>query len=235
MTTPATHMYDYQSVITDPDRYDKKLLEWKKITAGKPFLSPELCANANPYQSPCYRLALSMGQLYHKNLVLADAAAICYCWTLLNVAEPSYGWTRTLCVPDPSQGFIPVASSHQLRVFGAFSRRIREGMTRLHAASSNGDLLTSAFSDDAGRQTIVMLNRATRQAVVRINWPGANLPRHGNRRPLLAQHRVTCSDARRRWPRTAYSSSGRGRHVDQCSRGLACPTGSHWRTNSLVQ
>ncbi|MBN2023580.1 MAG: hypothetical protein JW809_12415 [Pirellulales bacterium] len=167
----ATHLYDFQNCLGDPDRFDAPLLRWRELSEGKPFLSTELCVNSQEYQWRSYRLALSMGQLYHKNLVLADAAAICYCWTLLNVAEPSYGWTRTLFVPDAEHGFVPKASSHQLRVFGAFSRRIREGMVRVEARSGDPDVLVCAFAGADGRRTVVALNRSTGPRSVTVNWP----------------------------------------------------------------
>jgi O-glycosyl hydrolase len=169
----ASHQYDYQACFTDPDRFDAKLIEWKKLADGKPFLSTELCVNSRDYQWKSYRLAFSMGQLYYKNLVLTDAAAICYCWTLLNVVQPSYGWTRTLAVPDPSQGFVPKASSHQLRVFGAFSRRVREGMIRVEAQSNDPDLLVSAFTGADGKKTVILANRSTAPRTVRLAWPDA--------------------------------------------------------------
>jgi len=171
----ATHMYDYQNFFTNPDGYDERLAKWKQLTGDKEFLSTELCINRDQYQWPSYRVALSMGQLYHKNLVLTDAAAICYCWTLLNVVEPSYGWTRSLCVPDKSNGFVPVASSNQLRVFGSYSRRIREGLVRVDAKTDASDLLVSAFAGEDSRGTVVLLNRSTRQREVRIVWPGTRL------------------------------------------------------------
>ncbi len=172
MDYSATHMYDYQRFFADPDGFDARLAQWKQLTADKPFLSTELCINDNRFQWPTYRVALTMGQLYHKNLVLTDAVAICYCWTLLNVVQPSYGWTRTLCVPDREHGFVPVASSHQLRVFGAYSRRIREGMVRVEAQSSNRDLLACAFQAGDNSGTVVLLNRSTRPQRVTIQWPG---------------------------------------------------------------
>jgi O-glycosyl hydrolase len=167
----ATHMYDYQGFFTDPDGYDGRLAKWKELTGDKPFLSTELCINDSRYQWLTYRVALTMGQLYHKNLVLADASAICYCWTLLNVEQPSYGGTRSLCVPDRTHGFIPAASSYQLRVFGAYSRRIREKMVRVKAETNTGDLLVSAFigEDDAG--TVVILNRSTNPRRLQVLWP----------------------------------------------------------------
>jgi hypothetical protein len=167
----AVHMYDYQNFFTNPDGFDELLKQWKEITADKPFLSTELCINHPGYQWPTYRVALTMGQLYHKNLVLADAVAVCYCWTLLNVVQPSYGWTRSLCVPDRTHGFVPVASSHQLRVFGAFSRRIREGMVRVEAKTDAKNLLVSAFAG-SNRATVVVLNLSSRPRRVRVVWPG---------------------------------------------------------------
>ncbi|UCG47666.1 MAG: hypothetical protein JSU94_19550 [Phycisphaerales bacterium] len=168
----ATHMYDYQGFFTNPDGFDGRLKQWKKLTGDKPFLSTELCINNDRYQWPSYRVALAMGQLYHKNLVLTDATAVCYCWTLLNVVQPSYGWTRTLCVPDARHGFVPTATSHQLRVFGAYSRRIREGMVRVEAKADVADLLVSAFAGKLGKGTVVVLNRSVRPRRLRAVWPG---------------------------------------------------------------
>lgn len=167
----ATHMYDYQGFFTDPDGFDERMRQWRKLTGDKPFLSTELCINNDKYQWPTYRVALTMGQLYHKNLVLTDAVAICYCWTLLNVVQPSYGWTRSLCVPDGSHGYVPVASSHQLRVFGAYSRRVREGMVRVEAETDANDLLVSAFGGKDGDGTVVILNRSTEPRRLHVLWP----------------------------------------------------------------
>ena len=171
----ATHMYDYQQFFTNPDGFDTLLLQWKELTADKPFLSTELCINSDRYQWPTYRIALQMAQLYHKNLVLADAAAVCYCWTLLNVVQPSYGWTRALVVPDRSNGFVPVQSSHQLRVFGSYSRLIHEGMVRVEAEAGNPDILVSAFAKAGNKGTIVVINRSTTPRRVSILWPGVKL------------------------------------------------------------
>ncbi|HRR34558.1 MAG TPA: hypothetical protein P5026_10695 [Kiritimatiellia bacterium] len=49
-----------------------------------------------------------MAQLYHKLLTITDASALAYCWFLLNVVEPSYGWNRMLAAVDPANGFVPV-------------------------------------------------------------------------------------------------------------------------------
>ncbi len=171
----AAHMYDYQRCFTEPDRFDELLKEWHGLTADKPFLSTELCVNDNRYQRATYHVALSMGQLYHKNLTLTDAAAICYCWSLLNVVQPSYGATRSLCVPDASIGYRPVASSHQLRVFGAYSRRVREGMVRVEAASAHPDVLATAFVGANETATVIILNRSPRSQEVRVEGLGISL------------------------------------------------------------
>ena len=157
----ATHMYDYQRMFVDPDGFDEQLLAWKKRVGGKPFLSTELCINSPPYQMDSFRVAFAMGQLYHKNLTITNASAICYCWLLLNTVEPSYGWTRSLMVPDRSRGFVPAASSHQLRVFGAYSRRIHRGMVRVKAESSLPNLQVCAFVGPGDQRTVILLNRDT--------------------------------------------------------------------------
>ena len=168
----ASHMYDYQGFFTNPDGYDARLRQWDELAGEKPFLSTELCINSNKYQRPCYRLAFTMGQLYHKNLTIADACAICYCWTLLNVVQPSYGATRALFVPDRSNGFVPEPSSNQLRVYGAYTRRIKAGMRRVSASADAKDLLVTAFEGN-GHRTVVILNRGTAARSVGVNWPNA--------------------------------------------------------------
>jgi O-glycosyl hydrolase len=156
----ASHVYDYQGCLEDIDKFDATIAQWNAVANGKPFLSTEICVNRPNYQVSSYRLAFVLGELYHKNLAMMDAQAICYCWTLLNVVQPSYGWTRSLCVPDVSRGGVPVASSNQLRVFGAFSRRIKRGMARIEAQCTDKDLLATAFQGSDGA-TIVLLNRGT--------------------------------------------------------------------------
>jgi O-glycosyl hydrolase len=168
----ASHIYDFQNNFTQPDAMDAMMSDWKTTVAGKPFLSTELCVNEGKFQTHSYRVAFAMGQLYHKNLVLMDAAAICYCWLLIDTEQPSYGATRSLFVPDRTRGFAPVPSSNQLRVFGAYSRRIRAGMQRVAAESSAPDLLVSAFAGQDGAATLVLLNRSTAPMKVPINWPG---------------------------------------------------------------
>ncbi|MEK7404435.1 MAG: hypothetical protein AAB225_04955 [Acidobacteriota bacterium] len=168
----ASHMYDYQKFLTDPDGFDALLTEWSQAAAGKPFLSTEISINQAPYQILSYRLAFGVGQLYHKNLTIANASALLYCWLLLNVEQPTYGATRSLFVPDPARGFVPAPSSYQLRVFGAYSRRIREGMARVEATSSNPNLLVTAFAGDRER-TLVVLNRSLQPQRVSVDWKGA--------------------------------------------------------------
>lgn len=168
----ATHEYDYQKFLFDPDGFDALMKQWHETAADKPFLSTELSVNSSDFQARSYRLALSMGQLYHKNLTLADASALLYCWLLLNVEQPSYGWTRSLFVPDPAHGFVPVASSYQARVFGAYSRHVRRGMVRVEARSSNPDLLVTAFAGEKGARTLVILNRSLVAQRVEVKWPG---------------------------------------------------------------
>jgi len=170
----ASNLYDYQSHFHNPDGYDAPLGQLRAASGDKPFLAVELCVNNGEFQSPAYRVAFAMGQLYHKVLTELNACALMYCWTLLNVVQPSYGWTRTLFVPDPEHGFRPAASSHQLRVFGAFSRYVREGMWRVKAASGNPDLLATAFQGAGGKRTLILLNRSEWEQKVRIDWPGAS-------------------------------------------------------------
>ncbi|MCX7047828.1 MAG: hypothetical protein NTX50_20375 [Candidatus Sumerlaeota bacterium] len=169
----ATHEYDYQNHFANPDRFDETMARWKAVVEDKPFLATEICINNNEYQLPGYRVALALGELYHKNLAILDAQAVIYCWTLLNVVEPSYGWTRTLFVPDAAQGFTPAPSSYQLRVYGAFSRRIKEGMKRIAVENSDADLMATAYQGDAGAMTVVLLNRSTAPRKAKIQGGGA--------------------------------------------------------------
>jgi hypothetical protein len=169
----ASNLYDYQGYFHDPDGFDASLTQLRDVTSDKPFLAVELCVNNGNFQSPAYRVAFAMGQLYHKVLTRLNACGVMYCWTRLNVVQPSYGWTRTLFVPDPEHEFRPTASSHQLRIFGAFSRRVRAGMRRIKAAGSNPDILVIAFQGAAGKRTLILLNRSVRAQKVAIRWPRA--------------------------------------------------------------
>lgn len=169
----ASNLYDYQGFFHNPDGFDKPLTALRDATAGKPFFAVELCVNNNNFQTRSYRVAFAMGQLYHKTLTLLDACGVMYCWTLLNTTQPSYGWTRTLCAPDAEHGLKPSATSHQLRVFGAFTRRVRAGMRRVGAQSSNPNLLATAFLGSAGERTLILLNRTPYAQKLDVTWPGA--------------------------------------------------------------
>jgi hypothetical protein len=76
-------------------------------------------------------------------------------------------------VPDSEHGFAPLASSHQLRVFGAYSRRVREGMSRVRSTSSNPNLFVTAFAGDKDQSTLIVLNRSTVRQRISLTWPGA--------------------------------------------------------------
>ena len=116
-------------------------------------------------------MAFAVGQLYHKDLTELDAEALLYCWLLLDVEQPNFGQSRSLLVPDRTDSNTPVASSFQLRVLGAFSRHLRQGMERITVVSTNPDLLASGYSGDHA-QTLVLLNRSTVAQRVTVAWPG---------------------------------------------------------------
>ena len=84
-------------------------------------LNSELCINNSKFQHDSYHLALTMGQLYHKNLALMDAKVIMYCWMLLNGPQPSFDATRSLFKVSLENDSRPIPSSNQLRVFGALA------------------------------------------------------------------------------------------------------------------
>ncbi len=169
----ATHMYDAQDHFHSPRDFDPLLVKWREQSSGKPFLSTELCVNDNAWQLDSYRGALPMARLYHQNLAVADAAAVLFCWTLLNVEQPSYGWTRSLFVPDESRGGTPVASSHQLRLYGAWSRRIHAGMRRLETSVAGASgLLASAWQGNGEQATVVAYNPTYRPLSLAVDWPG---------------------------------------------------------------
>lgn len=170
----ATHEYDAEALFTTIDEIDPLLRAWHQAAGGKPFLCNELTVLLTQHQSPDYRVAFCVAQLYHKNLVIADAVVLFYCWLLLNVEQPNFGWTRTLMIPDLRSGGMPVAGSHQLRVMGAYSRRIREGMRRLEVETDGDDLLVTAFSGERGERTLVAINRGVSPAVLAVDWPGGH-------------------------------------------------------------
>jgi O-glycosyl hydrolase len=167
----AVHEYDYQEFLANPDLYDAAIREMHEASAGKPFLATEICLNDPHYQELSYRLALNVGQLYDKNLTELDAEMLLYCWLILDVEEPSFGGSRSLLVPDKINGDMPIASSFELRVLGAFSRHVLKGMARIDAISSNPDLLTTAFVSGKDR-TLIVLNRSTERQ--RINLSGTD-------------------------------------------------------------
>ncbi len=155
----AAHEYDFQEFIANPDLYDDRLRAMHAASAGKDFLATEICFNDPHYQEPSYRIAFAAAQLYSKNLTELDAVAIMYCWLLLDVEQPNFGGSRSLMVPDRTRSAVPVASSFELRVLGAFSRHILKGMHRIGATSTDSDLLTSAYADPTN-STLVIINRA---------------------------------------------------------------------------
>jgi O-glycosyl hydrolase len=167
----AAHEYDYQEFIANPDMYDDRLRAMNAASAGKPFLATEICVNDPHYQEPSYRIAFNIAQLYQKNLTELDATALMYCWLLLDVEQPTFGGSRSLLVPDRTRGQVPVASSFELRALGAFSRHVAKGMKRVDSASSNPDLLTSAFAD-GGKATLIVVNRSTEPQKLDVQWTG---------------------------------------------------------------
>jgi hypothetical protein len=156
----AAHEYDFQEFMSNPDLYDARLLAMHDASEGKPFLATEICLNDPHYQEPSYRIAFQVGQLYFKNLTELDAEALMYCWLLLDVEQPTFGGSRSLLVPNKMDPGMPIPSSFELRVMGAFSRHILKGMTRVNASSDDKDLLTTAFTDGT-RTTLIVLNRST--------------------------------------------------------------------------
>jgi hypothetical protein len=164
----ATNMYDYQGYFANPDGYDEMLQEFKSIIGDKPFLSTELSVNSPFYQISSYRLAFAMAQLYHKNLVIANASSIMYCWILLNNVQATYDATRSLFGIDEIHGNVPKPSGFQTRAFGAFSRRIKKDMQRMGASSDFKDLLFTFYSGQPG-ETAVLLNRSLQPVVVDIS------------------------------------------------------------------
>jgi len=171
----ATHQYDYREFHRNPDGFDPILRQWRELSGDKPFLSTELCVNGRNWQVRSYRMAFIMAEQYHKTLTIADAVAICYCWLLLDVEQPSYNWTRSLMGVDKENGFVAAPTSHQLRCYGAYSRRVPRGMTRVGVASGHPDLLVSAFVDGDGGATVILLNRSTRPLVASVLGLGARL------------------------------------------------------------
>jgi O-glycosyl hydrolase len=156
----TTHEYDFQEFAANPDMYDARMKAMHEAARGKPFLATEICFNDPHLQEPSYRIAFAAAQLYHKNLTILDAVAIMYCWTLLDVEEPTFGGSRSLLVPNRANGWVPVPSSFELRVLGAYSRHILKGMKRIGVESPDPDLLATAFAGDSN-ETLVLVNRSS--------------------------------------------------------------------------
>jgi hypothetical protein len=167
----ATHEYDYQEFLANPDMFDERLRAMNEASGGKPFLATEICINDPHYQEPSYRIALNVAQLYQKNLTKLDATALLYCWLLLDVEQPTFGGSRSLLVPDKTRGGVAVASSFELRVLGAFSRHVVKGMKRVDAKASDSGLLTAAFEDGA-KASLIVLNRSTEPEKLDVQWAG---------------------------------------------------------------
>jgi hypothetical protein len=108
---------------------------------------------------------------------------------LLDVEQPTFGGSRSLLVPDRTLGEVPVASSFQLRVLGAFSRHVMKGMRRVDAASSNPDLLTAAFEDGA-KASLIVLNRSTEPQTLAVAWTGREW-KEIERTSLYAENQVS--------------------------------------------
>jgi O-glycosyl hydrolase len=177
----AVHEYDFQEFIANPDLYDARMKQMHESSDGKPFLAMEICINDPRYQEPSYRIAFAAAELYHKNLTELDAVALMYCWLLLDVEQPTFAGSRSLLAPDRARGWIPVPTSYQLRVMGAFSRHIVKGMQRVGADTSDPDLLATAFAD-AQNETLVVINRsstARKLAIGSASHPWAQMERTG--------------------------------------------------------
>ena len=168
----ASHQYDFQDHFTDPDTFDDQYKALRAANGDKPFFSTEIAVNNVRLQSSSYRVAFNVGQLYHKNMTLLDSIGFGYCWLILDVEQPNFGATRSLLVPDRYHGDIPVASSYQLRVMGAYSRHLPEGMVRVDASSSNPDLLVTAYEGKENARTVIATNRSTGPHMLTVNWPG---------------------------------------------------------------
>lgn len=161
----AVHEYDFQEFLSNPDLYDDRLLAMHAASEGKEFLATEICFNDPHYQELSYRIAFAAAQLYSKNLNDIDAVALMYCWLLLDVEQPNFGGSRSLLVPDRTKGEVPVPSSFQLRVLGAFSRHILKGMKRIGTTSTDPDLLVSAFADSTNTSVVVINRAATARTI----------------------------------------------------------------------
>ena len=165
----ATHLYEYQDDLGEPDAMDTRMRRWRAATAGKPFLATEIAINASRLQAVgSYRIAFANALLYHKLLTAMDAEMLAYCWLLLDVEQPAFADTRSLFSVDRQHSF-PAVAGIQRRTFAAFSRRLPKGIVRIDARSSDTDLLVAAFSAPGIGETIILLNRSTAPKIVRIS------------------------------------------------------------------
>lgn len=180
----ASNMYDYNSILRNPDDYDDLMKKFKKKIDNKKFISSELAVNWSDYHAKTYRTAFSMAMLYHKNLTLLDAVSLQYCWTLLNTPHRAYNVTRTLLTIDEKNGFIPIEEGYMLRTFGSYSRNIRKGAVRIGAIASDPDILVSCFENANSSKVMVLVNKSTTPAELiipknftiqeTVNWYQAN-------------------------------------------------------------
>lgn len=168
----AVHEYDYQDFFSDPDTFDRYLQAMHQAAGDKPFLATEICLNKPSLQAASYRVAFNVGQLYHKDMTILDAVGLLYCWVILDTEQPNFGASRSLLIPDRNDNDMPVASSFQLRVLGAFSRHLRQGMQRVAAESSNPDLLVTAYRGADGAATMVVVNRSNAAQRLNVEWNG---------------------------------------------------------------
>ena len=185
----AVHEYDFQEFLANPDLYDARMKQMHEAADGKPFLATEICINDPHYQEPSYRIAFAVAQLYHKNLTEMDAVALMYCWLLLDVEQPTFAGSRSLLAPDRTRGWIPVPTSYQLRVMGAFSRHILKGMQRVGVDTADPDLLATAFADGQ-HQTLVVINRSATARKLDGRGRRPPLGRDGTHRPRRRECRL---------------------------------------------
>jgi hypothetical protein len=86
-------------------------------------------------------------------------------------------------------------------------------MWRVKAASSNPDMLSTAFRDAAGKRTLILLNRSVRAQKVALRWPGA---RFAHLEKVDAQH----ENAVETWSGGAEVTVGPGAIVTITNVGL---------------
>ena len=163
----AAHQYDFQEFAADPELYEERMRAMRKQIGDKPFLATEICFNDGHLQEPSYRIALVAAELYHRNLTELDAVGLLYCWLLLDVEQPTFAGSRSLLAIDRSRGGVPIPSSFQLRVLGAYSRHISAGMKRIGAVSADPALRITAFAD-GDKRTFVVTNSSAAPRTVTI-------------------------------------------------------------------